>query len=86
MIKRWFVYIGRHGTSSPFRLAGTVNAMCEDLDIPAFPMFQGARQLAQKRWPKELIEVVEGGPVDRPTRIGNIPAQIGTVVQGQLDG
>lgn len=87
MMKRWFVYVGHHGsTTSPFRLMGTVEAMCESLHVPSMPMFKGARQKAQELYPNELVEVVEAGTVQGPGRIGNTIPTLGKVVQEQLNG
>lgn len=85
MMKRWFVYVGVHGhPTSPFRLMGTVEAMCETLFVPSMPMFRGAREIAQAFYPNELVEVVEAGTVQGPGRIGNTIPTLGKVVQEQL--
>lgn len=88
MMKRWFVYVGRGGPTapSPFRLMGTVEAMCETLFVPSMPMFQGAREKAQALYPNELIEVVEAGTVQGPGRIGNTIPTLGKVIKEQLNG
>lgn len=88
MMKRWFVYVGRGGpgSASPFRLMGTVEAMCETLHVPGMPMFQGAREKAQALYPDELIEVVEAGTVQGPGRIGNTIPTLGKEIQEQLNG